>query len=713
MPQRRMSIESTSTTTIRAMSEYRNAGPTDDEMQVDPIDISVTKPRYIIATDFGTTFSAVAFIRRAAGQPSKPQIISNYNDDPITLTGHPNVQVATESWYIEDCPNIVQTSMSGQLKGEESEDIYDDRDSEHDLTLGEESSVSEDDMDLDIEEPIDEPSAFFWGYEIQSLISPDMDRKKYNCIARSKLLLDKSERTQSVRDQLKPILERLKNGKNKGKRIIQRDEDVIADYLTQLFRHTKKELEKIGIPGDSEFEHVLCVPAIWDADACREMQNSVAVAIQATGLGSMDDFFLVSEPEAAAAFVLAGQRSELNAGEPFLLLDAGGGTVDATVYRVTERFPLRLSKEIIPADGRFPPWKSCLNGSSFVNAAFREHLRKRLEGEEKYIATSGYTLDGILDDHVKQFEQRTKKVIDVTDTRRILQEIKIQHLRPSERKRFRPNTVIMEKKDFEKIFNPSLNAISELMENQLTAAKDIGVEVEKVILVGGFSASKALRSTLQKKLDALSALFGYRIKLILPINGEPQTAVVEGAIIRAWDKEKGPQRFLKLSYGFQVTEQYDPINIEAHREVKHATLDPKDGFEYVHNTIEWLVFKDDTKTIPNRLVKSTVVYHIFPLSAKRLECEEILWVSSTCTESHYRKSHPKNKDAHIAGRITADMTFLKTQKLIQPIEPEKGSRTRKHYKVEVQLFLIIEGRNMRFEARWPKGDEGLTRAEGQ
>lgn len=115
-----------------------------------------------------------------------------------------------------------------------------------------------------------------------------------------------------IRDDLRPILARLKQAKIKRKKTIKRDEDVIADYLTQLFRHTKEQLEGMGIPGGSEFEHVLCVPAMWDADACREMQNSVAIAVKRTGLGSMDDFFLVSEPEAAAAFVLAGHRHEIN-----------------------------------------------------------------------------------------------------------------------------------------------------------------------------------------------------------------------------------------------------------------------------------------------------------------------------------------------------------------------------------------------------------------
>jgi hypothetical protein len=59
------------------------------------------------------------------------------------------------------------------------------------------------------------------------------------------------------------------------------------------------------------------------------------------------------------------------------------------------------------------------------------------------------------------------------------------------------------------------------------------------------------------------------------------------------------------------------------------------------------------------------------------------------------------------------MTFLKKRKLIKPIEAEPGFQMRRHYKVEIQLVIIIEGRNLRFEARWPVGEDGQKMAEGQ
>jgi hypothetical protein len=45
------------------------------------------------------------------------------------------------------------------------------------------------------------------------------------------------------------------------------------------------------------------------------------------------------------------QNSDLNAlkeNETIIVLDAGGGTVDAVTYEITNSYPLRLSKEVVP-----------------------------------------------------------------------------------------------------------------------------------------------------------------------------------------------------------------------------------------------------------------------------------------------------------------------------------------------------------------------------
>jgi hypothetical protein len=60
----------------------------------------------------------------------------------------------------------------------------------------------------------------------------------------------------------------------------------------------------------------------------------------------------------------------------------------------------------------------------------------------------------------------------------------------------------------------------------------------------------------------------------------------------------------------------------------------------------------------------------------------------------------------VAGSIIADMTFLRDDGHIQPTIPDAGSPGKPHYKVEFDLVMIVSGRSLRYEARWPRGGGG-------
>ncbi|TVY83758.1 hypothetical protein LSUE1_G004561 [Lachnellula suecica] len=255
--------------------------------------------------------------------------------------------------------------------------------------------------------------------------------------------------------------------------------------------------------------------------------------------------------------------------------------------------------------------------------------------------------------------------------------------------------------DIAQIFTPHLTAIARLMLSQLQSAKDAGHRVQKVVLIGGFSGSASLRQYLEGRLKELSVDFGHQVRLtrgMLP--GEPEIAVAHGAVLRALDKEKGPDRITQSSYGFLRTEPYT----EAMHPGMKPRIDKLDGERYIKNTIFWLIQKG--QQLPFHAESSILAIHTFSTTEKQLLCEEILYVSDESTESHYRREHPKNRGHEEAGRIIADMTFLRDEGKIEPIEPEIGYGGKRHYRVEFDLVMIIDGRNLRYEARWPAGGGG-------
>lgn len=57
------------------------------------------------------------------------------------------------------------------------------------------------------------------------------------------------------------------------------------------------------------------------------------------------------------------------------------------------------------------------------------------------------------------------------------------------------------------------------------------------------------------------------------------------------------------------------------------------------------------------------------------------------------------------------MTWLRDSKRLKPIESKSG-RGKKHYRVDFELVASVEGRNLRYEARW-KGPEGTEKVGKQ
>ncbi|OCL14979.1 hypothetical protein AOQ84DRAFT_307992 [Glonium stellatum] len=680
-------------------------------------EVDTSKPRFIVAVDFGTTFSSVSFV--AIESHEQPQLIGgrrirsikNYPDDQSTDGGQAR-EVPTEIWY----PNNSKFREAENLMLMESDKLVDEpsQDGEEHTSLTDEDNLSTEGNGEFLSGNSNsggnygngcDKEKFLWGYKVHEKFRfPDAHQDKANrLISRFKLLLDKSEHTEIIRKYLEPTVQALKERK-----IIVKWENIITDYLTSLFRHVKEELyEEHSFTDDCAIEFVLCVPAIWTQEACRKMQSAMGSAMFKSGFrgsrdGNVEDLFIVSEPEAAAAYVLENNY-EIKPGDTFVILDAGGGTIDATTYTVDKTEPLRLIREAVNPGGG-------LYGSSYLNETFREFLEDKLR-DKTYLERGNTTIDGIIESLVTgDFENRLKRQINLADKRLSKKQITLLGLREDARKNLDNNRINIEREDWERIFRQCLRGASTVMTEQLELARAQGLQVNKVILIGGFAASPSLKWFLEKELHKLSEAYGSEIRLLRPET--PGTAVASGAILRALNKEDGPARFIRSSYGFLRTEPYEPEVTPAHVGVK-PSYDHLDGNQYIRDTIDWVVKKGE-------LVEAGKVYeplrmcHTFPVGQdQELVCREQLYVSDTSTESSYQRSHPKNKGAQLAGEIVLDMTFLRRENRIKIVQPARRKKGKKHYRVEFDLLIKVDGRNLRYMAKYPPGGEGEVLMEGQ
>lgn len=167
---------------------------------------------------------------------------------------------------------------------------------------------------------------------------------------------------------------------------------LVADYLSALLTHFTTTLiqqrgrEILALALD----FVVAVPAMW-SDAAKARIQKTCEAVSGAPVK------LVTEAESAAAYAVRkiGPRA-LSAGDGFVVVDAGGGTVDLASYILRTLDPLAF-EEAAPATG-------ALCGSAFLELRFAKYLRAKLG------ATVGFD-EGVLAGAVAHFEQEVSLLV--------------------------------------------------------------------------------------------------------------------------------------------------------------------------------------------------------------------------------------------------------------------------------------------------------------
>jgi molecular chaperone DnaK (HSP70) len=538
-------------------------------------------PEFVIAIDFGTTFSSVAFVRlesNARADLITPEAIKCIDHFPDV----PGLSADVAKSYQTVPTELLCYTQKG--KKDHSDIVSSDSDSKRSLELDWESSSSGD-SDQEREQHTTSPSVrndrtrdSIWGWGVHTrLEKSESIPQELIHLTNFKLQLDAGNSARDLRSKSARDLTALKPAK-----VV----DIISEYLGQLLKHTKARLTEFhGLRYDSSVEFVLCVPTSWSDRACRIMQDALTMAIKTSQLvmlkqGMIEDLFIVAESEAAAIYAMEDRKSlsKMTTGDSFLLLDCGGGTVDAVTYKLTRDDPVRM-EEVVDPEG-----VSC--GSSFLNENYRKLLQDRLKHAE--FVADALPLESNIANAVQVFE-RAKRSINIVDKKAHIDAALIYGLKAAEDRelRFRRNNLGLSWDEMYGVFKDCLRGVSDLMLKQLNAAKAKGYSVERVILTGGFGDSPSLRNHLKKILRKERNLLNRSIDL--ETSYYVQSAVSRGAVLRALRKEFGPPRHTRSSYGVLRSELFD-INNPIHKRLS-VHRDRADGELYIMDTIEWVIEK--------------------------------------------------------------------------------------------------------------------------
>ncbi|EGX50091.1 hypothetical protein AOL_s00076g442 [Orbilia oligospora ATCC 24927] len=355
--------------------------------------------------------------------------------------------------------------------------------------------------------------------------------------------------------------------------------DVSSDYLKLLYNDLMNNRLRKRYPDTLDItpiEFVFTIPAIWSHKA----QEATRYAAKTAGFSSRpsDSLSLVSEPEAAAMFVLqamreknfsriSGQKTTLKRGENFVICDCGGGTVDLISYEVEEEYPKFSLKESVVGTGA-----KC--GSSYIDAAFKSFLLEKLglhckdEGWFKKLVEGGSTLMKTFDFIKKSFGETNNDIwflelgTEVPD---------------DEEAGIVDSELELTAKDLQALFDPVVDNVIQLIKDQVKIIQSThSSEIAPTIfLVGGFGESQYL----YKRLAEWAA--NQTPSLIVVNPTESWSAIMRGAIIQTL-KPAVRSRRLRQHYGFRCNLPFNP----AKHDITDAYECPFGGW-YLRNSVKW------------------------------------------------------------------------------------------------------------------------------
>lgn len=338
-------------------------------------------------------------------------------------------------------------------------------------------------------------------------------------------------------------------------------------YLKQsLLQEARKQQTSLEI---EDIKWILTVPAIWSDPAKAFMR---AAAVEA-GIDS-EMLTIALEPEAAALYVkhlpverrVGGQEGDefqtFSSGSKYIVVDAGGGTIDITAHQVMEDGNV---KELIKAtggdwggtrvDGEYIDFIKCLigrtatdeitqNAPNVLFEACREfESAKRSIKPKSDIKFNVRIPIQIGETYMKTHPGRDLKSVEAV-TAMSKKQIKIS---------FTGDKLRLASSDAESFFTQSVQNIIKHI-RKLFQQKD-GRGISTIILVGGYAESPIL-------IEGIKSSFP-NMRTIIP--QDAAWSVLRGAVIFGHDPSLIRQRRSKYSYGVSVYRKFDPAKHDEER----------------------------------------------------------------------------------------------------------------------------------------------------
>ncbi|QDS75662.1 hypothetical protein FKW77_007196 [Venturia effusa] len=529
------------------------------------ISSDATSPHIVLAVDYGTTFSGIAWM---------------HNDGETAITDR-GVEVL-DTWPRQTNPKVPSAISYDKIRS-------------------------------------GQPSKAQWGYDIDN--TSTVIRWTKSSLGRQKPLTE-LRALKSLAENLKLVndlrVQRNLLGhtdKDIPPHLSKSAPDIVSDYLSELARCWHSHI--VGL-GQFTLEHVpldivITHPANWPYEAMNAIYRAVNATFGSRHLfAAFRNVSFSSEPESCALYtvreVLFRHTASIRTGECFIMCDAGGGTIDLVSFRVISREPLELEKVGVLLGDDF--------GSTLIDMEFLKWFDKKFPSLG--LSPDDYHKNGlfVMDEKSNLIVQNFQKVKhsftgapDKDDYQITLPRFGV------------PGTGIaaeldqvflrIPRGDLKKMFDVSVNRIIELVDDQYMLTTScpgpmrLRNRVTNVFMAGGFSENEYL-------LDQVKQWAGSHPELRVHRAADCWSGVVKGAVLRGMglgmkvgkSVQPCPKHFgISLSQPFRKHKH--GLDSERHKTKNHFY----DGEELVLNHITWLVRKGDLIP-PDSAIKTSRRIHI-------------------------------------------------------------------------------------------------------
>ncbi|KAJ4254954.1 hypothetical protein NW762_009754 [Fusarium torreyae] len=397
----------------------------------------------------------------------------------------------------------------------------------------------------------------------------------------------------------------------------------VTDYLKQVYAHIKESIEiHMGIQHVGGWKSMAVLflfsaPTTWTSMA---IINVFKGAIRDAGFGTEGPkhsaLVDLTESESAAVATLKTGAVDLRVNDVFLTVDAGGGTTDLALMRVTS------------ADSKFPQMSQVAAvsgvgvGSSLIDRAFARLVSQRIAAYPDFKLPADFAARMARSPGFKSVKHKFGEKVYMQQVYKIVME-GVGYDANHEELGVQEGRMLFSKQEIQALFDVHIEAIMGRIVKRLDWLTEKGHKEqvvksssiinqtrahvhtkEYVILSGGLGSSAYVREALQQHLTELQHPNARNI-VVIP-SQDPQLIVARGVLENKRQRmESGSKAVLstwiaRASYGFVVQQIYMPTQ-HFDQDVRQDPWDP--NVKWAINQIQWLIKKGDTVNPDSPLVK--------------------------------------------------------------------------------------------------------------